>query len=59
MEYSPEELRNAYIEKYEESFECTKEHATEMFHSEYNAAHDFHTYDNVVAAVKSIEMLCI
>lgn len=57
-EFSPEELRDVYIDKYSETFECTKEHAEEMFLSEYEADHDFHTYHNVEYVVKRHAMLC-
>lgn len=57
-EFSPEELRTIYIEKYAETFECTKEHATEMFLAEYSPTKDFHTYHNVESAIKRLAQLC-
>ncbi|MCG7345328.1 hypothetical protein MHZ92_14405 [Sporosarcina sp. ACRSL] len=56
--FTPEELRSTYIEKYAETFESTKEHALEMFLSEYNADHDFHTLANVEYAIEEMIRIC-
>lgn len=57
-EFSPEELRNIFIEKYAETFESTVEHAKEMFLSEYSEDHDFHNYKKVEDSIESIAKFC-
>lgn len=56
--FTPQELRTIYVEMYAETFECTAEHAEEMFLAEYDASHDFHNYANVEYAIQEMLRFC-
>lgn len=57
-EFSPEELQEIYINLYADKFESTKEHAREMFLSEFSETYDFHNYKNVEYAIERNAKLC-
>lgn len=57
-EFSPEELRNIYIDMYTETFECSKDHAVEVFLAEYGPDRCFHNYKNVEDAIENMARFC-